>query len=72
MKIDDILTDKVVDFSDAVAGPEFFEVEIVFVTVVAKTGHVPNRRIHPDIEVFIRTGDKKPKIGSVATYIPSF
>ena len=56
MEVDDILADEVVDFSDAIGGPKFIEADIAVVTIVAEAGHVPNRRVHPNVKIFVGAG----------------
>ncbi len=72
MEIDDVFTDEVMDLIVGICAPESIKIDVrMRVAVVLKCGHVADRRIEPDIEIFARfTWNLKAKVGRVATDIP--
>ena len=71
MKIDNILADEMINLIFAVRFPVFIEIDtVVIVTVMQEAGDVANRRIQPDVEVFIAgTRDQESEVGFVPGYI---
>ena len=71
VKIDNVLADKVIQLAFGLFAPEAIEVDAFAFTEIPETGHVTDRCIQPDIEVFARRiRDFKAEIRRIATDVP--
>ncbi len=72
VEVDDVLADEVVKLGGRVFAPVRIEVQVrATCAEVLEAGHVADRRIEPDVEVFARlVGDFKAEIRRVAGDVP--
>ena len=71
MEVGDVFADEMVNLGSAVRSPEIIEVQTSTVTEILETGHVADRRIQPDIEIFAGSvWDFKAPVRRIARDIP--
>ena len=71
VEVNDVLADEVVQLGLGVRIPVGVEIQPFAVAKVFEAGHVADRRIQPDIEVFAGfTGDLEAPVGRVAGNVP--